>query len=172
MHLEEAISDVGIGLISGYVGTRVMEPVSMKVYELEPDEDRRRADAVRSGPPYEIAAKKTTQAVGLQLEEKQVQTLGTYGFHYGLGMSWGVVYTLLRRLTGIHPVAGGLLTGAAMSLLIDEGLTPALGFSAPNRAYPLVTHVRGFLAHLVYGLGVAVTAELLYWMGRQGGRPR
>ena len=59
-----------------------------------------------------------------------------------------------------------------MSLLVDEWLTPAFGFSAPNRAYPLVTHVRGFAAHVVYGLAVAATAELLDWMGRRGGRTR
>lgn len=171
MRLEEAISDVGIGLISGYVGTRVMEPVSMKLYELESEEDRRREDEVRPGSPFEIAARKTTQAVGLQLEDPQLQMAGM-AFHYGLGMGWGPVYTLLRRMTGINPIAGGLLTGAFLSLLVDEGLTPALGFSAPNRAYPLVTHLRGFVAHLVYGLGVAAAAELLYWMGRQGGRAR
>jgi hypothetical protein len=46
-------------------------------------------------------------------------------------------------------------------LLIDEGLKPLLGFSAPNRAYPLVTHLRGFVAHLVYGLGVAESPAFL-----------
>lgn len=46
-------------------------------------------------------------------------------------------------------IAGGLgkdLQGAAldaaMFLIVDETLTPMLGFSAPNRAYPLATHVR------------------------------
>ena len=28
-----------------------------------------------------------------------------------------------------------------------------------DRAYPFVTHLRGFVAHLVYGLGTAVAAE-------------
>jgi hypothetical protein len=46
-----------------------------------------------------------------------------------------------------------------MSLVADEMMTPALGFSAPNRAYPLSTHLRGFVAHLVFGLGVAATTE-------------
>lgn len=92
-------------------------------------------------------------------------------FHYGLGMSWGPVYTLLRRTTRINSVAEGLLTGAAMSLLVDKELTPLLGFSAPNRAYPLVTHIRGFLAHLAYGLAVAAMAEGLYAVGgARGGR--
>ena len=29
--------------------------------------------------------------------------------------------------------------------------TLALGFSAPSRDYPTVTHVRGFANHLIYG---------------------
>jgi uncharacterized membrane protein YagU involved in acid resistance len=92
-----------------------------------------------------------------------------YGFHYGLGMGWGSTYTFLRRWTDLNPVSAGLLSGAAMSLLVDEGMTPLLGFSAPNREYPLSTHLRGFAAHLAFGLGVAVTAETLYWLGRNGG---
>jgi hypothetical protein len=47
-----------------------------------------------------------------------------------------------------------------MSLMADEMMTPALGFSAPNRAYPVATHVRGVIAHLMFGLAVAATTEL------------
>jgi hypothetical protein len=167
--IRQLVSDVGIGMIGGYVGTKVMERASMKLYELESEEDRKREEEVRPGPPYEIAARKTTQALGIELSEEQIQTLATYGFHYGLGMGWGPVYTVLRRWTNLSPVSAGLLSGAAMSLLVDEGMTPLLGFSAPNRAYPLSTRLRGFAAHLVFGLGVAATAETLYWLGEGGG---
>jgi hypothetical protein len=54
-----------------------------------------------------------------------------------------------------------------MSLIVDEGLTPALGFSAPNRAYPLVTHLRGVAAHLVYGLTVAAVTETAWTLWRR-----
>lgn len=155
-----------IGLIGGYVGTKVMEPVAMKLYQWESAEDREQEDAVRPGPPYEVAARKTTQLLGLNLSDQQLQTLGTTHFHYGLGMSWGPVYPLLRQRTDLSPVVAGLGTEAAMSLIVDEGLTPLLGFSAPNRAYPLVTHVRGMVAHLAFSLGVAATVELLSWLGR------
>ena len=46
--------------------------------------------------------------------------------------------------------------------MVDEGLTPALGLSAPNRAYPVATHLRGFLAHLVWGAAAALAAEAIY----------
>lgn len=66
---------------------------------------------------------------------------------------------MLRRARDVHPFLAGLGTGAAMSLVADEAMTPLLGYSAPNRAYPLATHLRGFLAHLVFGLAVTATTE-------------
>jgi hypothetical protein len=170
MHADKMVANVGLGLIAGYVGTKVMERVAMKLYELEPEEARRQEDAVRPGPPYEIAARKTTGWLGLELSDQQIKRLSMSLFHYGLGMSWGPVYTLLRRQTDLSPVVAGLGSGAAMSLIVDEGLTPLLGFSAPNRAYPLVTHLRGFVAHLAFGLGVAATTETLSWLGRNAGK--
>lgn len=47
-----------------------------------------------------------------------------------------------------------------MALIADEMMTSGLGFSAPNRAYPLSTHLRGFVARLVFGQGVAATTEV------------
>ena len=55
-----------------------------------------------------------------------------------------------------------------MSLILDEGLVPALGLSAPNHHYPAFTRARGFVAHLVYGAAAALTAE---GVGRMVGRP-
>ena len=56
-----------------------------------------------------------------------------------------------------------------MSLIVDEMLTPLLGFSAADRAYPVSTHVRGFLAHLAYG---AVTAAVIEgWWALRRRRP-
>ena len=69
-----------------------------------------------------------------------------------------------------QPDLGWATTGAVMSLVVDEGMTPLLGFSAPNRAYPLVTHLWGSAAHLAFGLGVAGSAEAIYWLGRGGGK--
>lgn len=51
MQAETLIADVGLGLIGGYVGTKVMEPVAMQLYAWESAEDRQREDAVRPGPP-------------------------------------------------------------------------------------------------------------------------
>jgi hypothetical protein len=153
------LTDLALAPVAGYVGTKVMEPVGMKLYELESEADRNREDEVRPGPPYELAARKAADLVGLGLSDKQMQRLAL-AFHYGLAIQWAPLYAFLRRRTSLAPLAAGLATGAAMSLIADEMMTPAMGFSAPNRDYPLATHVRGFLGHLVFGLGVAATTEI------------
>jgi len=41
MHITQLLADSALGLISGSVGTKVMELVAMKLYELEPEADRK-----------------------------------------------------------------------------------------------------------------------------------
>lgn len=78
--------------------------------------------------------------------------------HYLLPTSWAPTYALLRRATGLGPVSAGLASGAAMSAVVDEGLTPLLGFSAPNRDYP-ASRIRALVAHLACGLAIGAVTE-------------
>lgn len=158
MRLPRVLLDLALSPVAGYAGTKAMEPVSMRLYELEPAVARTGEDAARPGPPYRVAAEKITQALGVNLSEKRLRQLSLL-LHYGLAVQWAPLYPLLCRRTGLSPLTAGLVTGAAMSLVADELMTPAFGFSAPNLDYPLVTHARGFTAHLVFGLAVAGTVE-------------
>lgn len=166
MKPQHLVEDLALGAASGYLATKVMEPVSMKLYEWESDADRQREDEVRPGPPFGIAADKTLALVGIHLQGAAQERAGMT-FHYGLAVSWAPVYALIRRTTLIGPVSAGLASGAAMSLIVDEGLTPMLGFSAPNRDYPLITHARGFAAHLAFGLAVAAVTEATWCLTRR-----
>lgn len=168
MEIRKVVSDIGVEAIGSYVGTQLMERVSMKLYDLESEEDCKREEAVRPGPPFEIAARNITGVLGIELSEEQLQALAMYGFHYCLGMSWGPTYTFLRTWKELNPAASGLLSGDLMSLVVDERITPLFGFSAPNREYLVSTRLRGLAAHLAFGLGVAATAEAIYWLGRNG----
>lgn len=158
MTLTRALVEPGLSAAAGYVGTKAMEPLSMKLYELESAEARAREDAARPGPPYRLTAEKLSQLAGFELSEEQLDRL-SLAFHYGLAVQWAPLYPLLRRRTGLGPVAAGLATGAAMSVVADELMTPAFGFSAPHLDYPVATHARGVIAHLVFGLAVAATVE-------------
>ena len=67
-----------------------------------------------------------------------------------------------RRAPWPSPEHAGLAAGASLSLVVDEGLAPALGLSARNRDCPPGTHVRGFVAHLIWGAAAALAAEAVY----------
>ena len=169
MQLRRTVTDLALAAVAGYVGTKAMEPVSMRLYEWESDASRAREDAARPGAPYRIAAEKISRLAGADLHDHRLDQLALV-FHYGLAVQWAPLYPLLRRRTRLAPLPAGLLTGAAMSVVADELMTPAFGFSAPNLDYPFVTHVRGFLAHLVFGTAVAATVETGWALLRQ--RPR
>lgn len=136
------VEDLAVATLAGDLGTTAMEPVSMKLYELESADDRAREDHARPGPPYRIAAQKTAHLLGLHPDEQQLDQAALV-FHYGLAVSWAPVYAYLRRRRELGAVPAGLVLGTAMSLIADETITPWLGFSAPDRAYPLSTHLRG-----------------------------
>lgn len=94
----------------------------------------------------------------MNLSDKALERAGM-GFHYGLAISWAPLYAILRRRFHLGGPLAAVVTGAAMSAVADETLTPLLGFSAPNRGYPLATHARGVAAHLVFGAAVGAVSE-------------
>ena len=67
--------------------------------------------------------------VGLDLSEQQLDQVAL-GFHYGLAIFWAPIYGLLRRIARMRPIPAALITRTAMSVLADELMTPAFGFSA------------------------------------------
>ncbi len=160
MRTRDVVSGAAAGVVGGYVGTKVMQPVTTKLRELAPEADKEREKAVSPGPPYRIGAQKAAALVGVKLDEKQLETAAS-AMPYTVGIAGGLLYVALRRVARMNPVMAAVASGMALFFAVDEGLTPTLGLSAPNNMYPLSTHLRGFLGHLVYGAGVAVTADVL-----------
>jgi uncharacterized membrane protein YagU involved in acid resistance len=143
-----------------------MTPVTTKLQELAPEADKQREKAVSPGSPYEIGARKAADLVGVKLDDKQIKTAAS-AMPYTVGIAGGLLYVLLRRVLRVSPPLAALISGMALFVVVDEGLTPTLGLSAPNMEYPLSTHLRGFLGHLAYGAAVAVTAEVLLAASRR-----
>jgi hypothetical protein len=154
------VSSAAAGVVGGYVGTKVMDPVTTKLQELAPEADKQREKAVSPGSPYKIGVQKAAELLALRLTDEQVN-LAASAMPYTVGISGGLLYVALRRSLHLNPFLAGLIAAMALFIVVDEGLTPALGLSAPDRAYPLSTHLRGLVGHLAYGAAVAATAEVL-----------
>ena len=153
--------DIAVGLLAGLVATRAYGLAQAALARLMPEDVREREERLRPEPTARVAARKVAEGLGYHLDDRQLG-VATAAVHHGLGLAWGPVYGLLRRHGGMRPLAAGLLTGAALSLVVDEALVPTLGLSPPNRAFPAATHLRGFLNHLAYGVAAALTAETVY----------
>jgi uncharacterized membrane protein YagU involved in acid resistance len=161
-NVQPLLADVAVGLFAGLVATKVTDLAQGPLRRATPEGAKRREARVSPGPSSsQVAARRIAERLGRPLDDRRLRPAAK-AVHHGLGMAWGPVYCLLRRRGGMRPLGAGLVAGAALSLVVDEGLTPALGLSAPNRAYPVATHVRGFLAHLVWGVAAALAAEAAY----------
>jgi hypothetical protein len=163
--------DVAVGISAGLLATWATDLAQGPLRRTTPDSIKRHEERVSPGPSSShVAAQRIAEKLGRPLDDRRVG-VAAKAVHYGLGMAWGPVYGLLRRHGGMRPFGAGLVAGASLSLLVDEGLAPALGLSAPNRDCPPATHVRGFVAHLVWGAAAALAAEAIYRLTGTAPRP-
>jgi putative membrane protein len=88
---------------------------------------------------------------GHRLAESEKETAGAVA-HYAMGATSGAIYGAAAELLPPATVGAGLPFGAAVWVIADELVLPALGLSKPPTAYPLSTHAYALASHLVYGL--------------------
>ncbi|MGI8825451.1 MAG: DUF1440 domain-containing protein [Chloroflexota bacterium] len=166
MRIFEDIQDTVIGLASGYAGDKVMGRATTALSGMESQDAKEQEKKVSPGISYNIAAGDLAKRAGMQLTEEQASRVGSL-FHLGLGLGGGEAYVAMRRRFGLSPVVSSLIVSLGLWLSVDEGLTPAMGWSAPDADYPLETHVRALAGHLALGTTIAAVAEVLAWLMRR-----
>lgn len=72
--------------------------------------------------------------------------------HYAMGGTSGLIYGIASEIAPISTIGAGLPFGAAVWLIADDVVVPALGFAKPPTEYPPSQHVYALSSHLVYGL--------------------
>jgi uncharacterized membrane protein YagU involved in acid resistance len=155
------VFDIAVGLAGGLLATAVTNLVQGLLRRLTPARihcQERRVSPARTSSL--AAAEKLAPLLPIASSPKSKEAAGVI-IHFATGMVWGPTYGLLRRYTRWHPVAAAAASGTTMSLVLDETLVPQLGLSAPNHAYPVYTHLRGLVAHLVYGAALALAVEMI-----------
>ena len=89
---------------------------------------------------------------GLELAEREKRELAGAVVHYAFGVATGGIYGAIAELKPATTTVAGLPFGAAVWLITDEIIVPALGLSKSPTKYPLSTHAYSIASHLVYGL--------------------
>jgi putative membrane protein len=89
---------------------------------------------------------------GLELAEREKREIAGAVVHYAFGVATGGLYGAIAELKPATTTGAGLPFGAAVWLIADEIIVPALGLSKSPTKYPLSTHAYSIASHLVYGL--------------------
>jgi putative membrane protein len=166
------------GVVGGLVASAVMNQFQALLSWLVEGEERSHgAQSMQQGSPQQgigraLQAKGKDEAeddaperlanaiaVGIfdyELTEHEKEVAGI-AFHYAMGVTSGALYGAVAEAIPAVKVGVGVPFGAAVWLIADEGLVPAVGLSKSPSEYPLSIHAYAFASHLVFGL----TTELV-----------
>lgn len=98
--------------------------------------------------------------MGLPLDGEQ-RYAAIQAAHYALGVVPGALYAVLRDRLPFLGAARGLVYGTLLFAINDEYMNTRLGLAAPPEAYPVETHVRGLVGHLVLGVATDAGIDIL-----------
>ncbi len=97
---------------------------------------------------------------GHRLAESEKEAAGAIA-HYAMGATSGAIYGAAAELAPAATAGAGLPFGAAVWLIADELIVPALGLSKAPAEYPRSTRAYALASHLVYGLTTEMARRML-----------
>jgi len=161
------VADLLLGIASGLAASWVMEAAQRPIMKAGGPAVKERERAAREGyePSTIRAARKVAGAAGKSIPPERARSAGEW-VHYVTGAGVGALFGVLAPRLGSSAVAAGTLFGVAVWLVVDEALTPALGFSRAPWRYPATTHAKALANHLVFGAATGASYRLLGALAR------
>jgi putative membrane protein len=121
-----------------------------------PPQTPTRNDEEQDDATERVASAISENLLDRELTKSEKEKAGA-AVHYAFGASTGAVYGAMAELAPGVTACSGLMFGAAVWVVADEAVVPALGLSKPPTEYPLSVHAYALSAHLVYGLTAEAT---------------
>jgi len=138
------------GLVGGIVGSLVMTGFQTFLSSLS--EEERKSKKKEEEPANVKAAEEISEGVFDHRLKKSEKEPAGEAMHYAMGATSGLIYGIASEIAPMTTAGLGLPFGAAVWLVADDVIVPALGLSRPATEYPLSTHAYALSSHLVYGL--------------------
>jgi len=161
------------GFVSGLVASWVMNQFQQTVSKVFAEEEKPHgAQSLQKGlpdhgasaelqelgldDPRDNAAERTANVISAKVFDHAMTSKekhrGGAVAHYLMGAASGALYGVGAELVPQVSVGAGVPFGAAVWLVADEVMVPALGLSKSADEYPLSKHAYALSSHLVYGL--------------------
>ena len=150
------------GAIAGAAAVWLMDLVTTTLLDHQGPDVTEREEAARPNeqPALVNLVDGLEEQTGVALSDDQRESLVTI-FHYALGVVPGAMYGVLRSWLPLVGTGNGVLYGVAVWAVNDEYLNTRLGLAGQFAAYPLETHFRGFIGHVVLGITTDTGISLL-----------
>ena len=160
-----------MGSLSGLVGTVLMTQFqnmwnkASQSAKPQQQEDKSKQSEQEDEDSTMKTAGKIAEAAGHELSRDQRKKGGLW-VHYGYGTIIGGIFGLIREsapqsLRRVNPVLSGAGYGTAAFIGGHELAVPALKLSGNPLKVPPADQAAEFFAHLIYGVGTALTYELV-----------
>ena len=149
------------GAVAGALGTLIMDVVTTGVQRMQSAADAEREAAARPRGQSSVTnlVDRVSEGLGIRLDQLS-RELAASATHYALGIIPGAAYAVVRDRFLPVRAGRGILFGLALWVVNDELLNSALGLSGPPEAYPLSSHMRGLIGHVVLGVATDLGIEL------------
>ncbi len=150
------------GLLAGLVASYAMNAFQAAANRLsqpsEPKRPKRKTQGFDdSDPTTAKAASVLSENVFRHRLSPRQKEIADPAVHYAVGAALGGLYGIAAEFTPQVTAGAGLPFGAAVAVVLDESIVPAVGLSAPPWQSSASTHLYALSSHLVFGL----TAELV-----------
>ncbi|MBA2252649.1 MAG: hypothetical protein H0W13_08100 [Nitrospirales bacterium] len=174
--------DIMTGSVAGLAGVMALVGVAQFMWDWAKrtrPEDIKREEEIEPKDPFPMLAQKAGVLIGVTPTEKQETQFAQY-VTVGLGVTMGALYAVTARRWPLGWLAGGIVFGTLFWAIEDETMGPVLGLAGDNAQYPAEAHVRGWAAHVAFGVVTAAIVKSLgvrpesgsRSVGRNGARSR
>ena len=150
------------GAVAGGVATWFMDLATTGFMANQtPHEAAREKAAQPNGKSSVMNMLDTATAVtGIRLDD-EAKSIAANLTHYALGVVPGALYAAVRPYLPPIRAGHGLVYGLTLFVVNDEFLNSAMGFAGPPDAYPVSSHVRGLVGHVVLGITTDAGIDIL-----------
>ncbi len=150
---DDIVKGAVAGIIGGIVASFVMTEFQTLLSSLSEEEKKSKKRNSKEDEPANV---KTAEAISEnvfdhKLKKSEKEPAGE-AVHYAMGATSGLIYGIASEIAPMTTAGLGLPFGAAVWLVADDVIIPALGLSKPATEYALSTHAYALTSHLVYGL--------------------
>ncbi len=161
---ETNASDVFKGAVAGLVGGIVASIVMSEfqallsaLFEEEKTPKNKKEDEPANVKTAETISENFSDH---KLKKSEKEPAGV-AVHYAMGVTSGLIYGIASEIAPITTAGSGIPFGAAVWLIADDVVVPALRLAKPATEYTLSTHAYGLSSHLVYGLTTDIVRRMV-----------